>query len=143
MAAQRFNSYSLRDSSIIIGNEILSGFDEDDVITISFPNPLYEEHRGADGEWTRNEHPHAFEADVQISIGQKSKSNAGLFVQILADKLTNAATFPIAITNADGTGGAAPVAYHNQIPEAAYGRNATARQFNLKCPQFIPKAEGL
>lgn len=143
MASQRFNSYSLKDSQIIVGNEILSGFDEDDVVTVSFPNPLYEEHRGADGEWTRNEHPHAFEADVTISLGQKSQSNPKMVAQILADKLTNNATFPFAVINADGTGGTAPVAYHNQIPEAAYGRNAAARQYNLKCPQFIPAANGL
>lgn len=143
MALQRFNSYSLKDSQIIVGNEIVSGFDEDDVVTISFPNPLYEEHRGADGEWTRNEHPHAFEADVTISIGQKSQSKTAFILQILADKLTNNATFPFSIVNLDGTGGAAPIAYHNQLPEAAYGRNATARQYSIKCPQFIPSPVGL
>ena len=139
----RFNSYTLKDTSIIIGAEIVSGFDEDDVITISFPNPLYTEHRGADGEWTRNQHPHAFEADITISIGQKSQSNKGFGAQILVDKLTNLGTFPIEIVNKDGTGGAGTNAYHVQMPEAAYSWQATARQYTVKCPEFIPSALGL
>lgn len=139
----RFNSYSLKDYSIIVGSEIISGFDEDDAITISFPNPLYEEHKGADGEWTRSLHPHAFEADVTISLGQKSQSNKAFLAQIVLDRATNVATVPFAVAGPDGTGGAAAIAYHNQLPEVAYGRNATARQYQIKCPEFIPNTNGL
>lgn len=140
---ERFNSYSLKDSSIIVGTQIVSGFDEDDAISISFPNPMYEEHRGADGEWTRSVHPHAFEADITISLGQKSQSNKAFLAQIVLDRATNLGTVPFAVANLDGTGGAAAIAYHNQLPEVSYGRNATARQYTIKCPEFIPATEGL
>lgn len=143
MVAARFNNYSLKDYSIIVGGVIVSGFDEDDAISISFPNPIYEEHRGADGEWTRSSHPHAFEADITISLGQKSLSNTAFNAQIVLDRATNLATVPFAVVGLDGTGGSAPIAYHVQLPEVAYGRNAGARQYSIKCPAFFPAAAGL
>lgn len=139
----RFHNYSLKDYAIIVGGQIVSGFDEDDAITVAFPNPMYEEHRGADGEWTRSVHPHAFEADITISLGQKSLSNKAFLAQIVLDRATNLGVVPFAVVGADGTGGAAAIAYHNQLPEAAYGRNAAARQYTIKCPEFIPATNGL
>jgi len=144
MAAQNFSTYSLKDSIIVLGAEAVSGFDEDDAITIEFPNEFYEAHRGCDGEWTRSEQPHPFEADVTISLGQKSKSNGAMMVQILLDKATNLATLPFSVINKDGTGGGAVLAYHQKMPDGiAYGRNAAPRQYKIKCPQFIPLKGGI
>lgn len=121
------------------GPIIMSSFG-DDVVSIEYPDDLFEVVRGADSEVTRVRKG-VEDVQVSVTLKQSSSTNDKLSAAMLADKITGAGVFPLTI--ADGSGTTllfADAAFIKKAPTVDFGNSAKDRVWVLHtgpCELFI------
>ena len=138
-------THSLKDWVITLGPNILSGFSEDDALSVEFPNDMFDAVEGADGnDHTRAYNPNWKRANVTITLQDSSASNAALQAAILLDGLTQVAVLPFAAKNTKtGQGYIGKDAYFQKQPDATVSRTSQTREWQLIVPELLPNEAGI
>ena len=136
MAVKTIDPHKYR---ITWGPIIMSGFG-DDVVSIEYPDDLFEVVRGADSEVTRVRKG-VEDVQVSVTLKQSSTTNDKLFAAMIADKITGAGVFPLTIADGSGTSLLfADAAFIKKAPTVDLGNSAKDRVWVLHtgpCELFI------
>lgn len=136
MAVKTIDPHKYR---ITWGPIIMSGFG-DDVVSIEYPDDLFEVVRGADSEVTRVRKG-VEDVQVSVTLKQSSTTNDKLSAAMIADKITGAGVFPLTIADGSGTSLLfADAAFIKKAPTVDLGNSAKDRVWVLHtgpCELFI------
>ena len=137
-------TYDFKQISASFGTVILSGFAEDDAITLTPEANIYDAKKGCDGQTTRSR---SNNDDYKATIRFMATSDAKSQMQELT--LRNAAlsglTYPFRlISNSTNEFYFSPEAWVEKLPDADFGREVGEREYTVYLPDcLISAAEAL
>lgn len=124
-------TYNPKDVVVILGTEVISGFSEDDMITIKPVGDGITGYYGADGEVARSIDANN-SLEVTITLAQTSDSNNTLMNLHLLDKETGGGLAPLSIKDLSGTTIAqASQAWVSNIPEVKFGKTIDSNEWTI------------
>lgn len=94
--------YSPKDGLLTISAIPISGYGTGTYINLTFPNNLYNDTEGADGEIARTEVANGLKAELTINIIDTARTNDLLWALMFASKAAKS-TYPILFKDLNGT----------------------------------------
>ena len=124
-------TYNPKDVVVIFGTERLTGFSEDDMITIKPVGDGITAYYGADGEVGRSIDANNC-LEVTITLAQTSASNDVLTRQYLLDKETGGGLAPLSIKDLSGaTIAQSSQAWVSNLPEVKFGKAIDSNEWTI------------
>ena len=136
-------TYDPKKVAVIFGAHQITGFSEDDIITVSPSGEGMQKYVGADGEVARSVDPNeTFE--ITFSLASTSRSNTYLSNMYNLDRVTGKAMVPLLIKDLSGdTVFAAEQAWVQNFPECTKGRVVETQEWTIDTGQVrMPVAGG-
>lgn len=135
-------TYDPKKVLVILGSRTITGFAEDDMITIAPHGEGMQLFVGADGEVARSVDPdHTFE--VTLHLSSTSKSNDYLSAMYNADRQTGHFIVPLLIKDLAGTTlFSAGQAWVANFPEATRSRTIGTQDWTLQTGQILAPVVG-
>lgn len=124
MSSNAVKNYDPAEVSLICGGAIISGFADDEFISVERNEQAYTRSSGADGEGTRSK-SNDRSGLITLTLKQTSESNDVLSGFALADELNNGGTFPFLMKDNNGTTlHASEVTWVQKMPASARAKEA-------------------
>lgn len=130
-------TYDPKKVIVVFGSQTISGFAEDEMITIAPSGDGYTKYVGADGEVARAIDPNDT-FTVTLHLAYTSKSNSYLSKMHSADRLTGSFLVPLMIKDLSGdTLFVAEQAWVANWPESTRGRGIETQDWELETGRVI------
>lgn len=127
----RVDTIDPKDVTVIVGGFIIEGFAQDQIMVEREANAI-EDEIGADGDVARRV-TNDRRGTIRITLLQTSRSNLVLSGFAVADELTGAVTFPVAIKDQRGNDvHIAANAWIRKMPATAYKMGVETRVWELR-----------
>lgn len=137
-------SYNLKNVVCSFGPVVFSGYAEDDAITLTPESEIFTSKVGADGQTTRSRSNNDnYKATVRFMA--TSGARLSLQEQTLRNAALSQVTYPFQLTSPDtGETYSSSQAYVEKLPDAAFGREASEREYTIYLPSCkVTVAEAL
>ena len=132
MGSQKTATYVLEDCPLVIGDRIIRGFGEGDVVKITPAADVWTDKVGADGEVTRSWVGDQ-RAEIEIILAPGSDAIDIMQTLMTSDALTKVATFRFLFADTRGNSSfTAPDCWIVANPERAFGNEAKDVTYKLK-----------
>lgn len=135
-------TYSPKKVQVLVANQIITGFSEDDLVEIEKADDDFEKAIGADGEVARTQSADE-SGTVTISLMQTSASNDLLSTLRDTDKLSGNDPFPVMVKDGSGRTIISMVeAWIKKVPNSQFKKRSGARVWVLESGIVAHKVGG-
>ena len=137
-----FAQYDSKQVLVIVGGAPISGFADGTFVEVAFDEQQWNKVTGADG-LTQRSKTNNFAGNITITLMNGSNGNDALSALWNADRISNQGVVPVLVKDLSGrTLWAAENGWVQQMPNQAFGKDATERSWVIDCDDLIGVAGG-
>lgn len=130
-------TYDPSEVSVIIGGQIITGFDEGDSIEVAMNEDAFTLKVGSQGDATRTKNAN-LSGTLKLVLQQASEANAVLQGLLTQDQLSGNGTFPFLVRDNSGNDvHKAETAWVKRQPNAAYGKESGTREWMIESGRVL------